>query len=204
MQSIYLFCLVFGGLFVLLAAFAGLDGVDFDHDFDPDVELTEEPEPQTSRFTPAPRRLWLPFLSLRFWTFGSCFFGLVGLGLSQITPPLPGNIILLLALVIGLFCGTTAVWVLRLLKKRNTNSLIRTQDLVGVSGVVTLPFNAQNRGKVRLSIKGSRVELIAYTEEPKDLRIGETVFVVGMEKNHIWVVSETSLAVKNSNTKDLK
>ena len=39
MVSAYIFCLIIGGLFVALSAFAGLDGVDFDQDFEADLEI---------------------------------------------------------------------------------------------------------------------------------------------------------------------
>lgn len=199
MQSIYLFCLVFGGLFVFLAAFAGLDGVDFDQDFDTDVELTETSAKPNQLAPRHPPFFWFPFLSLRFWTFGICFFGLVGFGLSAIPAPLSPSTILLLASLVGILCGTVATSILRLLKYRQRDSLIRTEDLVGVIGVVTLPLNAQTRGKVRLHLKGSRLDLMAYTEEPRDFAPGDTVLVVGMQKNGVWVVSENSFPVKNSN-----
>lgn len=41
MMTLYLFCLTIGGGFVILSAFAGLDGIDFDTHFDMDVELSE-------------------------------------------------------------------------------------------------------------------------------------------------------------------
>lgn len=78
MFTLYLFCLVVGGVFVALAAFAGLDGVDFDQDFDPDIELLEKSaKTEEDRHIPRKNRhrrgLGLPFFSLRFWTFGGCF-----------------------------------------------------------------------------------------------------------------------------------
>jgi hypothetical protein len=91
MLTLYILCLVIGGVFVALAAFAGLDGVDFESDFDPDIELRDQSNsshnPENSPFRRSRSlKLGLPFLSLRFWTFGSCFFGLTGVILSWLTP----------------------------------------------------------------------------------------------------------------------
>lgn len=52
MLTLYLFCLTIGGGFVILSAFAGFDGIDFDTHFEMDVELSEpknDPETLTSR-----------------------------------------------------------------------------------------------------------------------------------------------------------
>ncbi len=70
MLKLYLFCLAIGGGFVVLSAFAGLDGIDFDSNFEIDVELSEpknDAETLTSRThrkSPKPS-FHLPFLTLR-------------------------------------------------------------------------------------------------------------------------------------------
>ena len=48
MASAYVFCLIIGGVFVALSAFAGLDGVDFDQDFDPDLEIIDQGDKQSN------------------------------------------------------------------------------------------------------------------------------------------------------------
>ncbi len=62
MASAYVFCLIIGGVFVALSAFAGLDGVDFDQDFDPDLEIIDQGDKQSNTsISQRYRRLWLPF-----------------------------------------------------------------------------------------------------------------------------------------------
>jgi membrane protein implicated in regulation of membrane protease activity len=198
MLPIYLFCFIIGGIFVALAALAGLDGVEFDHDFDPDIEVREEsPSNQEEKiFTQTRRRrritLWLPFLTLKFWTFGSCFFGLTGILLSLFTEmsELP---IASMSLVVGVFCGTSMVWVLRNLRRHQADSLIHPHDLMGVSGKVTIPFDSQSRGKVQLNLKGSMIDYVAFTEDPKGFQKGDRVFVVGLKNNQLWVVPDDSI-----------
>jgi membrane protein implicated in regulation of membrane protease activity len=194
MLTIYWVCFIVGGVFVLLAVLGGLDGVDFDHDFDldhgldldhveADVELTEPSErPQRSRW------LWFSLLkSVKFWTFSSCFFGLTGVVLSGLN--LPPLLVLLLAVGMGLICGTAIAATLRLLYRRQVDSLARTTDLVGLTGTVELPFDPDSRGKVRLQVKGTTIDFIAYTDEKNTFQRGDLVLVVGTDQNRLWVVS---------------
>ncbi|MGB3402649.1 MAG: NfeD-like protein [Microcoleaceae cyanobacterium] len=180
MLTLYIFCLVIGGVFVALAAIAGLDGVDFDTDFDTDIELRDQSK----------LKLRLPFLSMRFWTFGGCFFGLTGVMLSLLAPTLSPFWIAMIAMIMGGFCGTAIVWVLRSLQYQQADSLVRSQDLLGCSGVVELPFDRHSRGKIRIALKGSTVEMMAMTTDESSFNPGDKVFVVGRENNKVWVVSE--------------
>ncbi len=84
-------------------------------------------------------------------------------------------------------------WVLHSLRNDTVNSLMSAEDLVGLSGTVELPFDVNSRGKVRLEFNGSAMDLIAFTQESHQFVRGERVFVVGMEENRVWVVSEDAL-----------
>ncbi|GGA16199.1 NfeD-like protein [Okeania sp. KiyG1] len=194
MESAYVFCLIIGGAFVALSAFAGLDGVDFDQDFDPDLEITDQSSRQVNTsIYQRRRRLWLPLFSLKFWTFGSCFFGLTGILLSYISPTLSPTIIAIISIIVGILCGTIMAWVLYNLKNRQADSLVRSGDLAGLSGIVEIPFDKNSRGKIRLNVKNSVLELMAFTEESREFTRGEKAFIVGIENNRVWVVSEDYL-----------
>ena len=197
MFNLYLVCLVVGGVFVALAAVAGLDGVDFDQDFDADVELLDKSDPAEKRSilqraNKRRRGLGLPFLSLRFWTFGGCFFGLTGVILSLLNPALSTTGIAWISIAVGSSLGTAMVWVLRMLRRQQADSLIRSDDLLGLPGIVEIPFDRNSKGKVRLNIKGSTLDLIAVTEDNQEFTPGEQAFIVGVEKNKVWVVSEAA------------
>lgn len=182
MLSIYYFCLIVGGIFVALSALAGIDGVDFDHYFDCDLEVNQS------------RRVWLPFFNLKFWTFGIGFFGLTGVLLSSIQPALLPTTIHIIALLTGLLCGTVISLIMRGLTNRQVNSLVRSDDLVGVIGIVEIPFDQDSKGKVKLTVKNSDLYLIAYTQENRPFQKGEEVLVVGMDNNKLWVVSSDQMA----------
>jgi hypothetical protein len=200
MLLIYRLCLIIGGAFVGLAALGGLDGVDFDNPLDTDLELTEgkreEADPSLTRIPPQ-RSLWRSLAgiltSFKFWTFGTCFFGLTGVLLTWLQPTLPASAIALIAIAIGLLCGITMATVLRALHRGQANSLIRSSNWIGLVGTVQLPFDASSRGKVRLRIGGATLDVIAYTDISQALQRGDRVLVVGKEQNRIWVVPEATL-----------
>ncbi len=217
MLTIYGVCLAIGGVFVLLAMLGGLDHFDFDHDFDHDLDHDFDQEAglavsldtdvelvdpgngdRTGGDRVLPRRPnhwgWLGVMkSLKFWTFGICFFGLTGLILSNLAVPLPAVIVAIAAVLMGILCGGLVSGSLRALRHQKVDSLVRSADLVGIAGTVEVPFNATSRGKVRLHIKGSILDLIAYTDEAREFQTGEQVLVVGIDQNRLWVVSAASL-----------
>ena len=201
MESAYVFCLIIGGAFVALSAFAGLDGVDFDQDFDPDFEVIDRPNKKGNTLLSSQRRrgLWLPLFSFKFWTFGTCFFGLTGILLSYISPTLSPTIVAIISIIMGVLCGTMMAWVLHTLKHNQVDSLVRSNDLVGLSGTVEIPFDKNSKGKIRVSVKESVVGFIAFTEENKEFTRGEKVFIVGVENNKVWVISEDCLANLSEN-----
>jgi hypothetical protein len=45
---------------------------------------------------------------------------------------------------------------------------------------------------VRLNIKGTTLDMMAMTEDLQEFSKGDQAFVVGVEKNKVWVVSEAA------------
>lgn len=218
-QSIYWFGFIVGGAFVALSMFGGGDFLgdgdidadfdgDIDADFDTDFDATLETDlaiasdtdfqidtdVNLARSSTARRKKripgWLSVLtSFKFWTFGGCFFGLTGLLLSWVEPELPPITGLIIALAMGILCGATLVSILRRLKNRQVNSLVRHEDFAGLPGIVELPFDASSKGKVLLEVGGSTLHLVAQTDEKRSFEPGDSVLVVGRSQNRLWVVS---------------
>ncbi|GAB4342981.1 MAG: hypothetical protein Fur0042_05620 [Cyanophyceae cyanobacterium] len=219
MTLLYVAGLVGGGIFVLLAALGGLDGTDIAGDdwdaqglldfaqggtdggagagageegggspglTDGDLDAQRpKGRPKRSRFP------WLPFLRWRFWTFGLCFFGVMGLLLGWLQPSLPPLVALLWAVGTGTAIGTAATWILAWLQLQgDSDSLLRPEDWIGAAGVVELPFDASSRGKVRLVVRGSPVAVQAITREERPFRPGDRVFVIALEGGRAWVASD--------------
>ncbi|WP_421654958.1 hypothetical protein [Leptothermofonsia sp. ETS-13] len=135
MLSIYWFCFAIGGGGVLLAVLGGLDGADYDIHFDTDfdtsidsdVELTDPGDRKDANpwlLKPHRSSVWLFFIgilkSLKFWTFGLCFFGLTGLVLSQFF--LSGLLVAIAAAGMGILCGALISGILQALRQRQVNS----------------------------------------------------------------------------------
>ena len=195
MQSMYWLCFVLGGTFVTLAALGGLDGVEFDTEIDTDIEL-RTPSPHDSSKHLAPRRghanvrfAISVLTSFRFWTVSSCFFGLTGLLLSWLYPTFGAVFIFIIAVLMGLGLGTAIASLLVALHLRQVNSLVHSTDLVGLMGVVELPFDPHSRGKVRVAVRGTLVDFVARTDEEMMFEQGDRVLIVGSENNRLWVVS---------------
>jgi membrane protein implicated in regulation of membrane protease activity len=206
---VYGICFMVGGIFVLLAAVGGLDGVDLAGDFDGDFDGAIDSDGDAAvdgsfdgtfddidvgthlseTFAALRSRWWLPLLSLRFWTFALCFLGLTGLLLTWVQPDLDPWLVGLIALLMGLFCGLGAALVLRSLGRQSVSSLIRPEALAGQIGQVEIPFDAHSRGRVRLNLGDSTVAFLAITQEERAFQVGDSVLVVGLERNKLWVVA---------------
>ena len=108
-------------------------------------------------------------------------------------------IVVCISVFVGIFCGVLVVWLIYIKRQRQVvDSLVRAHDIVGRSGTVEIPFDPKTQGKVCVNVKGSLVDFVAFTDEPKGFRQGDRVFVVGMKANKVWVVSEDSIGnVKN-------
>ena len=139
--------------------------VDVDHGLDLDLakdfELAKDVDLQGSDF-------WLPFMSVRFWTFGSTFFGgfgtvatMLGLGTE--------SAIFLGACAAGAVTGGAASYTLRYLKTNELDSSVRAHEIVGATATVLLPISAERDGKVRLEVRGYTVDLRA------GIRRGQTI-----------------------------
>lgn len=103
-------------------------------------------------------------------------------------------IIACVSVVIGIVCGIAIVLLLYIgRRKKVVNSLMRSNQVLGLSGVVEVPFDARSKGKVRVSVRGSMVDFVAFTDESKAFNKGDSVFIVEIKGNKVGVVSENSL-----------
>ena len=97
---------------------------------------------------------------------------------------------MLLALLVGLALGTALVAVLLLwraaLAMRHGNSLVTSKDLIGQVGRLPLPCTPHHRGLVRLTVRGSLLDVPAYSCAGA-LRKGLAVMVVDQQGGDVWV-----------------
>jgi hypothetical protein len=107
-------------------------------------------------------------------------------------------VVAVIAITIGIFVGALIVWFIYFWRRRQiVDSLIRPEDIVGLYGTVEIPFDAGSRGKVRVNLKGSMVDLFAVTDETRHFNPGDRVFIIQMKENKVWVVGEDSISVNS-------
>lgn len=102
--------------------------------------------------------------------------------------------IVLLSVAVGLAVGTALVLLVQLQRRSEViNSMPSFANAVGQWGIVEVPFGANSRGKVRLTLKGSTMDLLATTDSERHLTVGERVFVVAAQGNSVLVVAEDQM-----------
>ena len=124
--------------------------------------------------------------STPFWSFGLTGFGLSGL-LMQL---LVGNSARwpnhLVAVSMGAGMGFLATRLLRVIGQRDADSLVRSDDLIGMAGVVTLGMDTQQRGFVELSVRGTLLRRPALSCNGA-LAVNSKVVVVGSDDHTLRV-----------------
>ncbi len=103
-------------------------------------------------------------------------------------------VIAAISITIGIFVGALIVWFIYFWRRRQiVDSLIKPEDVIGLYGTVEIPFDANSKGKIRVDMKGSMVDVMAITEEAKDFLPGDRVFVIQMRENKALVVAAESI-----------
>ena len=93
--------------------------------------------------------------STPFWSFGLTGFGLSGLLMQLLVRNSAGWFSQLIALTMGGGMGLVATRLLRVIGRREADSLVRSDELIGLEGVVTLAMDTEQRGFVELSVRGT-------------------------------------------------
>jgi hypothetical protein len=124
-------------------------------------------------------------LSIRLWTYLLTFGGVTGLLLSLVGGA-GATLTGVLALAVGAVAGGTAQLVIRKAGSM-VGGTIKDDELVGKTGQLLLPCGKGTSGKVRLLVKGQMVDLIATTDEPKEIGAREEVLVVEVKEGNAVV-----------------
>lgn len=216
MGTIYAICLVVGGILVLSSIFlgggadadasfeleAGVDA-DFDADVDIDIDADADADIHTGidkDFGDVDTGIWLPFLSMRFWIFGSAFFGLTGVTLTLLEGPLGVGwlIALVTSITTGLLAGTGSAYLFRVLQKQEVNSMIKPRLLVGQTARVSLPVSTEGKGKIHLMIGDERIDMIASTDDADGFARGDECFIIEIKDGEARIVKMKELKASSS------
>lgn len=221
MGTIYGVCLLVGGVLVLTSIFLGGHGdmdadmdasadlaleadfdadldADFDIDADGDIHFDADHDIHSVDKADFDAGVWLPFLSLRFWIFGSAFFGLTGTVLQLLQGPLGVSSLLIhvASALMGVSVGTGTAYLFRALQRQEVNSMITPRQMVGQVAKVSIPIDNKNKGKIKLLINGERIDMIAHTEEEDDFKQGDEAFVIAIRDGEARVVSMDTIKQK--------
>lgn len=135
---------------------------------------------------------WIPFFSLRFYTYFFASFGLAGLLLTFITKTDP-TLTAWLSGGLGLTTGLIASFVIRILKGSETSGAANEKDMIGKEGEVLVPIRGASPGRIRCSVRGDIIDFLAVSESERALEPGETVIVVSMDNGRAQVVSSEGI-----------
>lgn len=201
MLTVYVFCAVIGGGLIVLSLFGGdhEHGGDVSHDthigHDGDVSHDADAGHESSLgHHDGP---WIPFFSLRFWTYLSGIFGLSGVLLTVMTDSKEPTTAALSGGA-GLVGGLIAASLVRWLQTHEADSTARERDFLGVRAKVTVGIRNQQLGRVRATVKGEIIEVLARSENQLALPEGAEVVIVGMEGGHATVMPLDTLLEENS------
>jgi membrane-bound ClpP family serine protease len=75
----------------------------------------------------------------------------------------------------------------RHLKSEGETSGVTAHDYVGAMGRTLVGIKGAQPGKVRVSIKGDTIDMIALSEGEKEIAMGEEIVVVGLEGDRVRV-----------------
>lgn len=182
---VYLFAFALGGLLLLASIFLG--DKDGGHDsadgHDADTHGPQNPSGLAHDGAGdhgAVAGLFSAFLSLRFWMFFLAFFGLTGLVLDGLDIVTDTTVTLVLAIGTGVLTGEVTVFAFRRLAHSETSTAASAHDYVGKSGRVLVGFGGGTLGKLRLTLKGTTVDVLASTDDERPFAPGEEALVIQM------------------------
>ena len=193
----YFFSLALGGVVLLASIVAGggnsdtdagadgdLDG-GFDKDFEFDKDFDFDKDLAKIDINDVDGGLWLPFLSLRFWTFGLVTYGMTGILLDFLQNMLAFPV----ALVTGITLGWVISYAFHRLKKSSVSSGTTLEQNRGQEGKVLLAIEKGKIGKIRIKQGGQLVDIPAQTNDDDRIEEGAKVLIVRI-KDGIATVSD--------------
>jgi len=183
MLTVYLVCLAFGGVLLVLSL-AGGDGDvggDLDGDLDAGGDL-DHGQPAHSLYE---------YLSFRAAVFFLAFFGLTGTLLTAMGTA--GLAALVVAVLMGGVAGAGMQSALRYLRRTETGRPFDLREVEGSRARVLLGCERQRRGKIVVDVGERTLQLLALAadEAGRDsFAPGETVIVVSVRDGVAYVAGE--------------
>lgn len=185
MLTLYIVSLVVGGALVVLSLFGGDSHHGGDHDFHAGADHDAD-------HGDGSQDVWIPFFSLRFWTYFAMTFGAAGLILTflvKTAEPTAG----MFAGATGLITGLLVSFGMRMLSKSDIDSSIKSSEMMGKEAQVVVAIRPGQLGRVRISVKGEVLELLASSDDVDALEAGATAVIVEMDGDRVKVVGRKAI-----------
>lgn len=165
--------IITGGLLVLFLILSLLAGLDLDFDI-------ESPDPESSVDGDAGGlgviKGFLTFISVSTWVIKALLVSNKHLGI---------------AVAIGIFAGAVALlllnYLLKLLMSNVENVNWKTSDALHQTGTVYLKIPADGKGIVNVEVNGALREINAKSVNNQEIKTGETIEVVSVENDIVFV-----------------
>jgi hypothetical protein len=204
MLPLYVGSLALGGVLIaatILLGDADTDvDIDADFDVDADLDVGGAGDHDVSLILKDPSDAmveagtWLPFFSLRFWTFALASFGASGASLHLLG--VTGILGAVVSGVLGFGIGTGAAWVFRQLQLSQPSGNVAMLDVRGTEATVLLSVGPGKVGKVRVVVDGQHIDLPATTHGASTLNRNGKALILSME-NGIADITPVPLGYKS-------
>ncbi len=195
MLSVYIGTGLVGIVLIVLAGVSGFLEADIDADggIDHDVHL-EADHGHGFDFG------WVPFLSLRFWTYAAAGFGLTGT-IFSLTKMLDSRATFIVSLILGLLMGFGVFALMRFAKKNQTELVPSASTVVGLHGKLLVGVGTTDPGKVRVQVNGEWIDYLARSQSALPIPAGHEVVVIGVDDAVAYVESVQELYEEESDLK---
>jgi membrane protein implicated in regulation of membrane protease activity len=213
---LYLTAAIIGGGMVLVSALGGMFGHGADHDatgghdhdfhvgghdhdagagdHDHDHEVGHQAADAAGKVNDVFNAIadWIPFLSLRFWMAFAATFGVLG-SILTIMKMSVEPMTLITSLAAGLFTGVLVHTIITALKRTMKDSSVAEKDMVGTAGRVLVSPRGLDPGKIRIELKGDIIDMLAVSDDGKDIEAGTEIFVVAIEGQRARIARQEDL-----------
>lgn len=160
---------------------------DFDADIDLDSDVGADAHSPVAAGLDAGQAIVGSLLSFRSIVFFATFFGAAGLVFTG----LGYNVVLTLltAVVLGVVASTANSVLFGLLKASETSSQVEERTFEGRPAAVTVPIDADHRGRIRINLAGQPHYLVAESYDGETFEPGHEVVVVELQNGIARVAS---------------
>ncbi|AVQ73732.1 MULTISPECIES: hypothetical protein [Microcystis] len=99
--------------------------------------------------------------------------------------------IILISLGVGIGLAILLLILVKL-RRRNqqVNSIVDYHSLIGLIAVVHIPFDKNSKGKVRVNVGDSLIDVVAITEGQEQFNVGDQAFILSCRDNKVLVIAE--------------